>query len=437
MPGGESRGRWQERSLAGRLSEKDKSGPGETFEVYKSGAGGGDRRRKGEARMTEQRKEKDRRGLAGAARPAASWVIVAVLAAAVCLCVKYSDHGIQMIRSFLGTVKPLVYGFAIAYVLNIFMKKLEKLYFPGKTSFWVERSRRPVCVFSSILLVLVFIVLLTFLVVPSLTSSIRVLTKDIPRVVGDFQVWLVELLDGNPDIQDYVEGLEIDWKSIYDKVGGFLSSGITSIFNSAFSVANLVVSFIFTGVVALIFSIYMLCQKERIGGQLEKIARAYVPERIRDSVGGFLRLANETFTSFITGQLLEAVILGTLCGAGMFLLRMPYALMTGVIVGVSALIPVMGAYIGAFVGAFMIVTVSPLKAVEFLVYLVILQQLEGNLIYPRVVGGSIGLPGIWVLASVTVGGGLFGVPGMLLGVPLTATVYKWLRNNVNKKLSAV
>lgn len=364
-----------------------------------------------------------------------SWLVLALLAVAVCLCVKYSDDVIRMVQVFLGTVKPLVYGFAIAYVLNIFMKKLEKLYFPKRTEPWVEKSRRPVCVFSSILLVLILIVVLILLVVPSMVRSIQVLTKDIPRAVGDFQIWLVDLLDGNPDIQKFVEGLKIDWKSIYSKVGGFLSSGISSIFNSAFSVANLVVSFIFTGVVAVIFSIYMLFQKERISGQFGKIARAYVPEKIRTSVCGFFSLANETFTSFITGQLLEAVILGSLCGAGMFLLRLPYALMTGVIVGVSALIPVMGAYIGAFLGAFMIVTISPLKAVEFLVYLVILQQLEGNLIYPRVVGGSIGLPGIWVLASVTIGGGLFGIPGMLLGVPLTATIYKWLRNDVNRKLS--
>ena len=160
------------------------------------------------------------------------------------------------------------------------------------------------------------------------------------------------------------------------------------------------------------------------------------PRKPRGEILRFITLAHETFTSYIIGQITEAFILGFLCGTGMFILRLPYALMTGVIVGASALIPVMGAYIGAIVGAFLIVTISPLKAVEFVVYLAILQQIEGNVIYPRVVGGSIGLPGIWVLAAVSVGGGLLGIPGMLIGVPLTATVYKWIRMDVSTKLQA-
>ena len=180
----------------------------------------------------------------------------------------------------------------------------------------------------------------------------------------------------------------------------------------------------------------MLFGKERLQYQLRKLATVYVAEGITGPVQRFLTLANETFTSYIIGQITEAIILGTLCGAGMFILRLPYALMTGVIVGSTALIPVMGAYIGAFVGTVMILTINPLKALEFLIYIAILQQVEGNLIYPRVVGGSIGLPGIWVLAAVTIGGGLFGILGMMIGVPLTATVYKWVRADVNKKLAA-
>lgn len=365
-----------------------------------------------------------------------NWVKIAVLAVLACLCIKYSDHVIETIRLIVYTMRPLFYGLAIAYVLNIFMKKLEKIYFPKKTDAWVTKTRRPVCVFASIILVLVLAVMLIGLVVPSLLDAVHVITKDIPSAFIRFQKWLSGILENSPELQQYVDSLDIDWNSTFRKIGDFLSKGIGDLFNSAFSVANIIVSFLFTGLISVIFSIYMLFGKERLQYQLRKLATVYVAEGITGPVQRFLTLANETFTSYIIGQITEAVILGTLCGAGMFILRLPYALMTGVIVGSTALIPVMGAYIGAFVGTVMILTINPLKALEFLIYIAILQQVEGNLIYPRVVGGSIGLPGIWVLAAVTIGGGLFGILGMLIGVPLTATVYKWVRADVNKKLAA-
>lgn len=365
-----------------------------------------------------------------------AWIGIAILAVLSCLGVKYSDQLFAMIPLLLGAIKPLLIGFIIAYVLDILMKKLEKIYFPKNQSNLVVKTRRPVCVFGSIFLVFFFIVFLFVLVIPALRDAVLVLTKDIPKAFAQFQKWMVAIAGdaGWVELGEFMASLEINWKDIYDKVGAFLSTGIGNLFSSAFSVANVFVSFIFTGVVSLIFAIYMLFQKETLRGQLMKVASVYLPKRWNKKLNSFLRLAHVTFTDFISGQLIEACILGGLCILGMTILRLPYAVMTGVIVGTSALIPVMGAYIGAFIGAFVIVTVSPLKALIFLVFLVILQQLEGNLIYPRVVGGSIGLPGIWVLAAVTVGGGLFGVPGMLLGVPMTATVYKWIRNDVNERL---
>lgn len=365
-----------------------------------------------------------------------NWIKIAVLAIVSCLCVKYSDIVFGVLVLLFDTLKPLWLGFAIAYILNILMGKLERIYFPRRTEPWVERTKRPVCVFASIFIVLFVAVFLILLVVPALGDSIYVLTKDIPKAFLRFQRWLSALAAeaGFSQIQEFVNSLKIDWNDLYNKLSGILSRGIGSIFTSAFSVANLIASFTITGVVAVIFSIYMLFQKENLKRQLQKAASVYLPQRWRGTMEAFLRLAHSTFTSFISGQVLEAFILGTLCGAGMFILRLPYALMTGVIVGVSALIPVMGAYIGAIVGAFMILTISPFKALVFLVYLAILQQVEGNVIYPRVVGGSIGLPGIWVLAAVTVGGGLLGIPGMLIGVPLTATLYKWIRRDVNQRI---
>ncbi len=362
-----------------------------------------------------------------------NWVKIAVIFVISCLFIKYSDQIFSAGKLLFSTIGPLLYGFAIAYVLNIFMKKLEKIYFPKHSDGWQARTRRPVCVFASVILVLALIALLIGLVVPSLIDAIQVITKDIPSSFLQFQSWLAKLLEDQPELQTYVETVNVNWDTVFERIGEALQVGIGNLFNSAFSAANLIVSFIMTGIISLIFAIYMLFGKERLAGQIKKAAMVYAPKKPTNAVYRFFRLANETFTDFITGQLTEAVILGCLCGVGMALLRMPYALMVGVIVGATALIPVMGAYIGGLVGAIMIVTVSIPKAFEFIIFLVILQQVEGNLIYPRVVGGSIGLPGIWVLAAVTVGGGLLGIPGMLIGVPLAATVYKWIRNDIHQK----
>lgn len=366
-----------------------------------------------------------------------SWVMIAVLAVLSCLSVKYSETIFAVAALLIETVKPLIVGFVLAYILDILMKKLEKLYFPKQEAEWAAKTRRPVCVFGSIFIVFFAVIMIIVLVVPALGESFQVLAGGIPSAFDRFLVWISGIAGeaGFEEVQSYVNALQIDWDSLYHRLVDFLSKGVGGLFTSAFSVANVMISFVITGVVALIFAIYMLFQKETLRSQLKSLAKVYLPGSWNEKLMDFFALAHETFTSFISGQITEAVILGTLCAVGMCILRLPYALLTGVIVGVSALIPVMGAYIGACLGAFMIVTVSPAKALVFLIYLVILQQIEGNVIYPKVVGGSIGLPGIWVLASVTVGGGLFGVVGMLLGVPLTATVYKWIRRDVQNRLA--
>ena len=195
------------------------------------------------------------------------------------------------------------------------------------------------------------------------------------------------------------------------------------------SIGSMVVTF----VVALIFAIYLLAGREKLFAQFQTLAKTYLKETWYRRTALVLSTAHDTFSRFIVGQCTEAVILGALCTAGMFLFRFPYAAMVGTLIGATALLPVVGAYLGAFVGAFMIFTVSPLQAVGFLVFIAILQQIEGNLIYPRVVGSSVGLPGIWVLCAVTIGGGLSGIIGMLFAVPLTATVYKLIRQDVRKR----
>ena len=200
---------------------------------------------------------------------------------------------------------------------------------------------------------------------------------------------------------------------------------------AATSIISTVFSTVVTLTVGLVFAIYLLLGKEKLSGQFRRLSARYLPKKVTEKFYYVAGVVNQSFHSFIVGQCTEAVILGLLCMGGMLLLRLPYAAMIGCLVGFTALIPVAGAYIGAVVGAFMIFTVSPVKAVIFIAFLVALQQLEGNLVYPRVVGSSIGLPGVWVLAAVTVGGGVMGVGGMLLGVPLAAAAYQLLKNDMN------
>ena len=213
---------------------------------------------------------------------------------------------------------------------------------------------------------------------------------------------------------------------------GVVTSGIGDVVSLVVSAVSSVFSFLVTALLSLIFSIYLLSGKEELASQVDRLAKRYVGNRLYGKLVYFLHTLDDCFHRYIVGQCTEAVILGALCAVGMGILRLPYALMVGALVAFTALIPVAGAYIGAGVGAFMILTVDPFKALVFLIFIVVLQQLEGNLIYPKVVGSSMGLPGIWVLAAVTVGGGLAGIVGMLLGVPLAAALYRIIRDDVRK-----
>lgn len=247
-----------------------------------------------------------------------------------------------------------------------------------------------------------------------------------PIFLEEAAAWLEENNAGNT--ADMLKN--VDWNSVMDKVADVVKSGFTSFVNSTLTAVGAVVGSVVNFFIGLIFGIYILSGKEKLHSQVSRIMHAYMKERTVARIRYIYRTANETFSSFIIGQCTEAVILGTLCTIGMLLFRFPYAPMIGAFIGATALIPIVGAYLGAAVGAFMILTVDPLKALLFIIFIVVLQQLEGNLIYPRVVGSSIGLPGIWVLAAVTVGGGLGGIGGMLLGVPVAATAYKLIRNDV-------
>ena len=347
------------------------------------------------------------------------------------LCIHYWDKLLGIITLIVSAASPLIVGGVIAYLVNIIMSWFERHWFPKSQKKAIIQSRRIICLVLAILSMLAIVALVVLLVIPQLWDAVALLLSEVPTYLQKAVAW-VETLEILPE--DIFAMLEnIDWKSQVSKIISTVTSGVGNIVGVAVNVVASVFSTVFNALLAVIFALYLLFGKERLGRQCKKVMVRYIKPGIYGKILHVLDVVNESFHKYIVGQCTEAIILGVLCTVGMLIFQFPYATMVGALVAFTALIPVAGAYIGAGVGAFMIMTVDPLKAVLFLVYIVILQQLEGNIIYPRVVGSSIGLPGIWVLAAVTVGGGVMGITGMLLGVPLAAVAYKLLREDVNRK----
>lgn len=338
-----------------------------------------------------------------------------------------------------GAARPLLWGCVIAYVVNIPMDFFERYMQPRCKNTAVKKLCRPVCMVLAFLSIFLIAVLIVQMIVPELIGCLQILLEELPGVLDSVSEWVEdnlqasELLAGQTSL---FQGSDTDWQEMLTKVVNILLNGIGGVMGAATSIISSVFSTVVTLTVGLVFAIYLLLGKEKLGGQFRRVFARYLPAQVTEKFYYVAGVVNQSFHSFIVGQCTEAVILGLLCMGGMMLLRLPYAAMIGCLVGFTALIPVAGAYIGAIVGAFMIFTVSPIQAVIFIVYLVALQQLEGNIVYPRVVGSSIGLPGVWVLAAVTVGGGVMGVGGMLLGVPLAAAVYQLLKNEMNAPLES-
>ncbi len=359
-----------------------------------------------------------------------------LLATLLILVIRYFDVLLGGAGNLWSIAWPLILGCVIAYVLNIVMRRLEKLYFPDTKSALVKKSRRPVCIVLSLVLIAAVFFLILQLVVPELAKAFMMIGQSIPILFEQAVNWLAKNADAFPQTADQLKDLQIDWNSLGDSVWNYLKAGVGGFLNSTVTIVGSAVGAVINFVISLIFALYILSSKERLKDQAKRAIRAYVkPEWIARGKR-VLKTADETFSSFIVGQVTEAVILGSLCTVGMLIFRFPYAPMIGAFIGATALIPIVGAYLGAAVGAFMILTQDPLKAMLFIVFIIVLQQLEGNLIYPKVVGSSIGLPGMWVLAAVTIGGGLMGIPGMLLGVPVAATAYKLLAYDVNGRNKA-
>lgn len=349
--------------------------------------------------------------------------------------VRYWDGAVSFVAMAFSAAAPLLIGGVIAYLLNILMGFFEKHYFVKSKSRVVKKCKRPVCMLLAFISLIGIAVLVIGIVVPELINCGRHLFAKVPVFIEN----CLNTLEKNEALAEYAIALEAylpkDWAAWEDKLlsgAKALLSGVGGVMSSVLTVVGTVFSSIVTLLVAVIFSMYLLLDKEKLIAQFKRFISTYLPKADR-KIFYVLRTFNESFRRFIVGQCTEAVVLGLLCMIGMWIFRFPYAMMIGILIGFTALIPVAGAYIGAGVGAFMILTESPVQALLFLIFIVILQQLEGNLIYPKVVGSSIGLPGIWVLGAITIGGGLMGVFGMLLAVPVVAAIYKLVQADMHKR----
>ena len=364
------------------------------------------------------------------------WLRLGVTLFLLYLAVHYWGTVSQVALLVLYTSTPLLLGAIIAYVVNILMSIYERFYWPKSSRPAVIRTRRPVCLLLALASLVAIVILIIRMILPELVQCIGLLVQEITPLLEQLGETLNQKVDLSQILSSSGMALAdgtINWREAITSAVNWVVAGLGGVMGSVVSLFSAVVSTAFTLVVSVIFAIYLLFGKEKLQRQCSLVLRTYLKPAWYQKLTYFLQTLNTCFHRFIVGQCTEAVILGLLCMAGMALFRFPYATMVGTLIGFTALIPVAGAYIGAGVGAFMIFTVSPIKALLFLLFISVLQQLEGNIIYPRVVGSSIGLPGIWVLAAVTVGGGLMGIFGMLLAVPLTATFYQMLRTDVKKR----
>lgn len=360
-----------------------------------------------------------------------SLIKIAVTVFGLYLAIHYWPHAANFIKTVISAAMPVLVGLVVAYPINILMTFYERHFFPNSKKSFLVKGRRGISLSLALLTLVAILTVVIALVVPQVVSCIKLLIAEIPGFVNI----VVEKLNEFEFVPDDILATlsNIDWKSRLTDIIKTVSSGVGSVMDVVVSTVSSVVSGVTTTALAVIFAIYLLLGKEKLGSQIKRISEKYLPGKINGKVTYIAGVADGAFHKFIVAQCTEAVILGMLCTVGMLILRLPYATMIGAVICVTALIPVVGGLIGGAVGAFLILMESPMKALVFLIFLVLLQRIEGDLIYPRVVGSSIGLPAMWVLAAITIGGGVFGALGMLVGVPLASTVYKLIKNDLNKE----
>ncbi len=362
------------------------------------------------------------------------------LGVAGCIILYWLLHETERLTSVMeagwGVISPFVVGAAIAFILNVPMRGVERLFSR------IQRAglRRGLAILVTVLLVLLVLVGVIYLLIPQLVLTVESLIATLPAFLGRVQTGINAYLADNPQLMTWLtentDFATINWSGLIEKAVALITNSVTSIVDRVFTAVVSVGTGVVNGVLSLVFSIYCLSRKEILARQGRRLLYAFLPEKVSDETVRIFRMTNATFSNFISGQCLEALILGSMFAVTMPIFRMPYMPLVSVIIAVTALVPIVGAFLGCIVGAFFILVQDPLLAVWFVVLFLVLQQIEGNLIYPRVVGTSIGLPGMWVLVAVALGGDLMGVGGMLLMIPLASVLYALAREITDKRLLA-
>ena len=359
--------------------------------------------------------------------------------AAGCIILYWLLHDTERLAVLLGNVgavlSPFVVGAVLAFVLNVPMRGFENWFKKIKN----DRGRRALAILLTMIAVILVLTGVVYLLVPQLIETIETLIATLPGFFNRTKTFIQEFLNDNPELMAWVyentDFQKIDWAGLIEKGVGWISASLDKILNGALTTVVTLGNGVFDAVISLVFALYCLARKEILARQGRRILYSVLPEKFSDETVRILRMANSTFSNFISGQCLEALILGSMFAVSMSIFRMPYMPLVSVVIAVTALVPIVGAFAGCVLGAFFILVNNPGQAFWFVIMFLILQQIEGNLIYPRVVGTSVGLPGMWVLVAVAVGGDLMGVGGMLLMIPLTSVLYALAREFTDKRLS--
>lgn len=362
---------------------------------------------------------------------------IIVFTAIVIACFWKYDVVFAILKFVFGILFPFILGGAIAFILNVPMNFIERHLFPEKKkekSKIIRKIARPVSLILVFLFVIGIISLIIFVLAPQLGKTFANLGASIQEFIPKVKMFAEDIFHNNRDVMAWIDGLEFDWNKIMQGGMDFFKTGAGNMLDSTLVMAKNIVNGIATFFIALAFSCYILLQKEKLNIQAKKVLFAFVPKGKAEATLEVLTLTYNTFSNFLTGQCVEAIILGSMFVVTMTILRIPYALLIGIVISFTALIPVFGAFIGCVIGAFLIFIVDPFKAMIFVILFLVLQQIEGNFIYPHVVGNSVGLPSIWVLAAVSIGGKLMGVVGMLVFIPFVSVLYALFREVVYIKL---
>lgn len=344
---------------------------------------------------------------------------------------------IKAIGSFLAYLinifMPFIIGIFIAFILNVLLNFVENKLFKklnNKNYKTWSKLKRPVSVIITFIIIITIIVFILGLLIPQLQNTVILFTKNFDT----YKEQTIEILNNFGINSESINNYSTSINNLKNEITSYINNNRNEIMQITIGVASSFLGSITSIIIGIVFAIYILLKKEDLSRQFKKILKAYLPEKYERRIEEIANLSNITFGNFISGQCLEALIIGLLCFIGMLLLQIPYASTISVLVGFTALIPVFGAFIGTFIGAFLIFMVEPFKALIFIIFIIILQQLEGNIIYPKVVGKSVGLPSIWVMVAVTIGASIYGVLGMILSVPLCSILYSIIKTDVNLKI---